>query len=59
MNKNWVTEILDDVAKTVASWPDWMRRPEVQMPVPEQPALVVKASSQGNGSVTHYDDVAK
>lgn len=28
--KNWVYDILDNASRTVRSWPDWMRRPEVR-----------------------------
>lgn len=36
-NKNWVTDILDNAARTVESWPAWMRSPDVRSPAPEQP----------------------
>lgn len=27
---NWVDEVLDNAARTVRAWPEWMRRPEVR-----------------------------
>lgn len=30
MKKNWVNEALDDAARVVAAWPEWMKRPEVR-----------------------------
>jgi hypothetical protein len=28
-DKKWIHEILDDVSNDVRSWPEWMRRPEM------------------------------
>ena len=29
---NWVNIALDNAVRTVQSWPEWMRRPEIRMP---------------------------
>lgn len=49
MKKNWINDLLEETAKEVHAWPEWMQRPEVRVATSgtETPPANERQSDQG------------